>query len=145
MEELLALDTLEKKLITMYIDSPGGYMEQGFAIIDVMRGLRSKLQTIICGEACSMATFIALHGKIRLMTGHAHWMGHEMSRESCDYYSKEKYRFAYEERVWLQLRQMYVEKTKLTEKDMYIIDHGELWLNAKQCLDKGIVDKVLGG
>jgi len=144
MEELLALDTLEKKLITMYIDSPGGYMEQGFAIMDVMIGLRSKIQTIICGECCSMATFIALTGKKKLMTANAHWMGHEMSRSSEDYYSKEKYRFEYEEKVWLQLRKFYMDKTKLTKDDMYKIDHHELWLDANQCLQKGIIDEILG-
>ena len=118
-------------------------MEQGFAIIDIMRGLRSKIQTVICGECCSMATFVALAGNIRLMTSNAHWMGHEMSRYSMDYYSKEKYRFEYEERIWLGLRKVYMEKTKLTKDDMYKIDHHELWLDAKQCLEKGIVDKVL--
>jgi ATP-dependent protease ClpP protease subunit len=92
-----------------------------------------------------MATFVALAGKKRLITSNGYWMGHEMSRWAADYYSKEKYRFEYEEKAWLKLRQIYMTQTKLTKKDMYKVDHHELWLDAKQCLEKGIVDEVLGG
>ncbi len=90
-----------------------------------------------------MATFIALCGTKRYMTKNAYWMGHEMRATVSDYYSKMKYRFAYEEESWLRLAKMYESKTKLTKKDIETIKYGELWLDAKQCLKKGIVDKII--
>jgi len=143
-ESLMALDCLKKAPIMMRINSIGGHIDQGLAIIDTINMLRSPVHTAICGEACSMATLVALYGKKRLMTQNSAWMGHEMSRWGYDYYSKEKYRFKHEEEVWLEMRKMYEAKTKLTKKDMKLIDHGELWLTAQQCLEKGIIDRIGG-
>jgi len=33
--------------------------------------------------------------------------------------------------------------TKLTKRDLIKIATGELWLSAKECLEKGIVDKII--
>jgi len=142
-KEMLALDAEEKSLIRMFIHSPGGYMSDGFAILDTMDGLRSPVHTIIVGECCSMATFIALNGTKRFITKNSYWMGHEMHQWLQDYYTKLKDRFHYEEDVWAKLMKMYRENTKLTKEDMEKIRNGELWLNAEQCVQKGIVDKIL--
>ena len=143
-KDLLALDKVKKAPIYLHINSPGGELSQGLAIIDTMRGLRSPITTIITGEACSMATFVALYGKHRLMTSNSFWMGHEMQHDVSDYYTKTKYRFEYQEGLWIKLRDVYRNRTKLTPEDINVIEKGELWLDANQCLKKGIVDKVLG-
>jgi ATP-dependent Clp protease protease subunit len=143
-ENLMALDCLKKAPILLKINCPGGAMEHGIAILDTMDSLRSPIHTVVCGEASSMATFIAMNGRKRLMTRNSHMMFHEMHRESSDYYSKEKYRFKYEERLWLGLRQLYITKTKFTKEDIAIIDAGELWLDAQECLKKGIIDAISG-
>jgi len=142
--DLIAMDQLSKSDIKIHINCPGGDITQGLAIVDTLRGCRSAVNTIICGECASMATFIALQGKKRYMTSNSFWMGHEMAHGHYDYYSKKKWRDKYEVQLWKSLRSVYTQKTKLTKKDMEIVDHGELWLGAEQCLEKGIIDKILG-
>jgi ATP-dependent protease ClpP protease subunit len=140
----MALDCIKKGPILMKINCPGGSIEDGLSIIDTMNELRSNVHTEVCGTAASMATAIALAGDKRLITANSHMMFHEMARYCADYYSKEKHRFKFEEKLWLSMRQFYIRKTKFTSADMSLIDTGELWLSAKECLAKGIVDDVVG-
>lgn len=143
MEELLAMDLKEKNWITLYINSPGGDFTSGLAIIDTIEGLRSPLRTVIIGEACSLATVVALFGKKRYITKNSYWMGHEMWHIIGDYYSKTKHRFKQHRKVWDDIKDMYKKRTRLTKKDIELIENGELWLNAQECKKKGVVHDVL--
>lgn len=62
--ELLYLDSLEKKDIYLYINSPGGSITSGMAIYDTMNYIKSDVSTICIGIAASMAAFLLSCGKI---------------------------------------------------------------------------------
>ena len=47
-----------KKAITMYINSPGGSVTDGFAIYDVIHQIKCPVNTICIGMAASMAAFL---------------------------------------------------------------------------------------
>ncbi len=61
--ELLYLDSLEKKEIFLYINSPGGSITSGMAIYDTMNYIGSDVTTICVGLAASMAAFLLSCGK----------------------------------------------------------------------------------
>lgn len=56
--ELLYLDSIEKKDIFLYINSPGGSITSGMAIYDTMNYIKSDVSTICVGLAASMAAFL---------------------------------------------------------------------------------------
>ena len=59
--QLIALDTRDSsKPIRVYINSPGGSVDAGFAIYDVMRFVKSPVHSISIGLAASAATVILL-------------------------------------------------------------------------------------
>jgi len=61
--KLLELDRDRKRrLITIYINSPGGFTGDGWALVDVMEKCRCPIKTIGIGEICSMALPILLAG-----------------------------------------------------------------------------------
>ena len=60
--ELLYLDSIEKKDIQLYINSPGGKITSGMAIYDTMNYINSDVSTICVGLAASMAAFLLLSG-----------------------------------------------------------------------------------
>ena len=61
--QLLFLESQDsKKDITLYINSPGGLITAGMAIYDTMQSVRSNIQTIIVGQACSMGSLLATAG-----------------------------------------------------------------------------------
>lgn len=57
----LAADDPEKD-ISLYINSPGGYVHAGLAIYDTMQYIRSEIQTICMGMSASMAAVLLSAG-----------------------------------------------------------------------------------
>ena len=142
---LTALDIYDTKApITLWINSPGGSVYDGFAIIDTMLGLNSSVVTIITGKAFSMAGIISIFGDKRAMTKNSMWMAHDVASWNADYVTKMKARFKNTEKLQSKVFQMLRDKTKLTEKDLEIARHEELWLDSDECLQKGIVDLIVG-
>ncbi len=60
--ELLYLDSLNKKDIYLYINSPGGSITSGMAIYDTMNYIKSDVITICIGECASMGAFLLANG-----------------------------------------------------------------------------------
>lgn len=56
--ELLYLDSLNHEDIYLYINSPGGSITSGMAIMDTMNFIKSNVRTICLGMAASMAAFL---------------------------------------------------------------------------------------
>ena len=78
--QLLFLDAQDnKKDIYMYINTPGGSVSAGLAIVDTMNFIKSPVQTIVMGVAASMGTVIASSGTKgkRFMLPNAEYMIHQ--------------------------------------------------------------------
>jgi len=60
--QLLYLDSIGKKDITMYVNSPGGSVTAGMAVFDTMRYVKSDVSTVCVGLAASMGAFILASG-----------------------------------------------------------------------------------
>lgn len=62
--QLLFLDAQDsEKDIYLYINSPGGVITSGLAILDTMNFIKSDVQTIAIGMAASMASVLLAGGK----------------------------------------------------------------------------------
>ena len=61
--ELLYLDSINNSDIDIYINSPGGSVTSGLAIIDTMNYIKSDVRTIVTGIAASMAAIILASGE----------------------------------------------------------------------------------
>ena len=60
--ELLCLDSMSNDDIKIYINSPGGSVNDGLAIYDTMNFIKSDVSTICVGEASSMGAIILMNG-----------------------------------------------------------------------------------
>ena len=77
--QLLYLDSLSKDEISIYINSYGGSVYDGLAIIDVMGFIDSPIKTVVLGKAMSMGALIFICGDKRQMTKRSTIMFHEIS------------------------------------------------------------------
>lgn len=66
-----------EKEITIYINSPGGSVADGLALIDTMAALRCPIRTVCMGTAASMAALIFVSGNERDIMPHARVMIHD--------------------------------------------------------------------
>ena len=60
--QLLLLDSKDNKRITVYINSPGGSVTAGMAIIDTMNYIKSEVMTVCVGCAASMGALLLASG-----------------------------------------------------------------------------------
>jgi len=142
-KQLLSLDALSNKPITMMINSGGGSVSDGFAIIDTMNGIKAPVVTCITGAACSMAGLISIAGEVKVMTTNSVWMAHDVATANHDYVTKYLARAANVEELQRRIFTYLSSKTKLTPADLAKAKNEELWLYAEDARKKGIVDDFI--
>ena len=142
-ERLMTLNSMSHEPILLWINSGGGSVSDGFAIIDAMRGLQGDIYTIINGRACSMAGLIAISGNKRYMTEHSIFLAHDMYAGVEDYSTKIADRADFFKEEQKKLFGYLGKHTKLSKAELERARNGELWLYPSDCLKKGIVDIIL--
>ena len=64
-------------LITLFINSPGGSVDSGMALYDVMQAVSCPIRTVCVGLAASMAALLFVSGSRRDMLPHSRIMIHD--------------------------------------------------------------------
>jgi len=143
-KEIFVLDALNHEPIKLYINSQGGSVSAGFSLINTIKLIKSPVYTIVTGEACSMAGLISIAGKQRFMTKNTFWMTHDMRGGiEGDYSGKVEHRAEAIKKMWKMIENHLKTHTKLSDKELETARNGELWLSPEECLEKGIINKIL--
>lgn len=143
-QKLLALSEINSKPILLYINSPGGTVADGFAIIDCMQNNRSPIITMILGRACSMAGLVSIAGDRRLIVPHGMWMSHNLTAGVYGNVKTIEDRTEHYKNLQQTLNYFLKRHTKLTDNEIKKAVEGELWLDPEDCIKKGIVDEICG-
>lgn len=144
--QLLFLDSEDsKEKIQMWINSPGGSVTAGFAILDAMRFIRSPVETVCIGQACSMAAVLLASGTgKRVANPHSRIMIHQVSAGAGGQATDMEIQVREVLRLKAELNQIVAEATKkpveVVAKDM----ERDYYMTAKEAADYGIVDLVVG-
>lgn len=143
--QLLYLDSLNHNPIRIYINSPGGSVIDGLAIIDTINFIKSPVYTICIGLAASMGAVLLSCGEKghRMVLPHSRVMIHQVSGFAGGSLADMK---------------IDLEQTKRCEQDIYHILANNLdksydeivtlcdrnnWFIGQEAIDLGIADKVL--
>ncbi|HEY9315796.1 head maturation protease, ClpP-related [Williamsia sp.] len=137
--DLAALDTTE---ITVRINSPGGNVFEGIAILNALRGHKAKITTVIDGLAASAASFIAMAGDEIVMGRNSEMMIHDASG-ICIGNAKEMADMTTNlERVSANIASIYAERTGGTEDEWRAAMLAETWYSADEAVAAGLADRV---
>ena len=134
------------KFITLIINSPGGYVTDGFALIDIMHGSRIPIHTIGIGMIASMGLQIFLAGEKehRILTTNCMILSHQFAGGS---WGKEHELVAGRtqmDNISEMVMRHYKRTTGLTEAVIKekLLPPQDIWLTAKQAKELGICDVV---
>jgi ATP-dependent Clp protease, protease subunit len=143
--QLLFLDNLEIKDITLHVDSPGGSVKSGLSIVDIMNYVKSDITTINTGMAASMGSILlgaGTKGK-RFTLNFSRVMLHQVSSGAQGTIQDIEISLAearkYNE-VLFGLLGQYTDKDPAQVK---IDADRDLWLNAEEAKAYGIVDDII--
>ena len=131
--------------IEIWINTPGGAIEEEFGLYDVIRGLKSQITTVGFGMVCSAGVLLLAAGDKRVALSNCWMMSHDFGTwHDGEGYAVED-RMAAEKRMrkrWAELLAGHTEKTAEWWLSEHKARHRELWLNANQMLAHGIIDEI---
>lgn len=130
--------------IELHIHSAGGDLFSGFAAIDTIESLKSPIHTYVQGSVASAASLISTCGSERFMYKNSLMLIHQIST-SMVYGKYHEFLDEIENQNMLmdKVKQIYVDKTNLTEEQLDEMLQHDLWLTADQCLEYGLIDKII--
>ena len=146
--QLLFLESQDAaKDITLYINSPGGLVTAGMAIYDTMQYVKSDIQTIVVGQACSMGSLLASAGTKgkRYMLPHARHMIHQPLGGASGQASDIQIRANEIIRIKKELTEAYVKHNSKgkTYEDFESAMDRDNFMTSKEALDFGLVDEII--
>ena len=143
--ELLYLDSLNHDDISLYINSPGGSITSGMAIMDTMNFIKSDVSTICIGMAASMAAFLLSCGKRgkRCCLENSEVMIHQPLGGAQGQATEIK--IAAERIIKLKnkLNRMLSKNTGQKLEKVELDTERDYFLDAHEALEYGIIDKIL--
>jgi ATP-dependent Clp protease protease subunit len=139
----LQLFSLTKDPIYMYINSPGGCLASGYAIIDQMLSCRGPVYTIVRGQAHSMGAIISIFGTKgkRYATPNSSMMLHSVIIQSgMESLDKHNSMIKYVNDDYLEKMKAMARRTKLTNKQLLSMMEETKWMSPKTATRMGIID-----
>ena len=143
--QLMYLDSVEKRDITMHVDSPGGSVKSGLSMVDVMRYINSDVATINTGMAASMGSILLSSGTKgkRSSLNFSKVMIHQVSSGAQGHVADNRISQMESEKYNYILFKMLAENSG---KDFqYVLDAArrDKWLNSQEALDFGFIDEII--
>lgn len=148
-KNLMILEGMSDDPITIIMNNIGGDVNHGLAIYDAIKNSHHDITIKAFGSAMSMGSIILQAADHRIMSPNASQMLH-YGTWAFDGHAKTGQKIAKEnERQDQWMEQMYLEKILEKHPDYTIaklkkiLDH-DTFLNAREAVDLGLADKILG-
>ncbi len=144
---LLFLDALDsKKEINLFVNSPGGSVVSGLALLDVMKMISAPVNTICMGLAASMGSMILSHGTKgkRKIFENGRVMIHQPSIGKIE-----------GQAIELEITAQQIVKTRRILAEILAKNCGQkvdkilkdfdrdYWMDANEAIEYGIVDEII--
>ena len=144
--QLLILDSEDEKTpIYMYIDSPGGDVDAGFAIFDMIRFINAPVYLIGMGLIASAATLVllAVDKEFRIGLPNSRYLIHQplggMRGVATDIeiYAKDM------EKIRAKLNKLISEQTGTSLEQVTKDTDRDFWLDSDEAVKYGLISKII--
>ena len=134
----------ERKPIKLMIDSNGGSLSDTFTIVDAIKLSKTPIEAYVIGCAYSGGFFITIASPKRYGYKHSSYVFHEGSVGNGGTSGQfENFAAFYKKQLSL-LKDLVIENTKITEEEYEKIKRDDIWYDAYEALEHGIIDEILG-
>ncbi len=134
-----------EKDISLYINSPGGSVTDGFAIYDTMQYIKCDVSTICVGMAASMGAFLLSSGAKgkRICLPNAEVMIHQPSGQTQGQAAEIEIAANHIIQTKQKLNEILASNCGKTVEEVAADTDRDNWLTAQEALEYGLVDKVI--
>lgn len=142
--ELLYLTSVDsEKEISLYINSPGGSVSAGMAIIDTMRNIPNSVTTICIGMCASMGAYILSQGDKRYILPNAEVMIHQPLGGTQGQATDMKIACQHIEKTKEKLIKDLSDSTGQPIEKIRADVERDYWMDAQEALEYGIIDEII--
>ena len=143
--QLLYLNSVDGRDISLLINSPGGSVIDGLAVIDTINYIDAKVSTICVGMAASMGAVLLSCGAKdnRFVLPHSRVMIHQVSSAMKGTFSDMKIEFEQTERCKKDIYAILAENMGKTYEEVEALCDRNNWFIGQEAVELGIVDGVL--
>lgn len=127
----------------LHINSNGGSVFDALAAVDYIRNTKAPIVSVIDGCAASAATIMSVVADKKLINKHAYMLIHQLSSWCFGKYEELVDDMKNNDELMKRIKEIYRENTKIPEKKLKEILKRDLWLDAKTCLEFGLVDEII--
>ena len=144
-KNLLALENISGAPIKIHIHSPGGLVEAGWGVYDIMLHSRCEIVGIGWGVCASMAALILQGCDKRILAPNCTFMLHEGSDSLHDTSARNPMAYGLEAKRHLILMYEILERNSFLSINQLeqLISHIDLFLTPKEVVALGLADKIL--
>ena len=129
--------------IYLHIQSYGGSIFAGLAGMDEIIKSVVPVYTMVDGCCASAATFLSICGKKRFINRHAYMLIHQLSSFMWGKYEEFKDEMKNLNKLMSMIKEIYGEYTNVPTKKLEGILKHDLWFNAEECKEYGMVDEII--
>ena len=145
--QFLFLESQGNEDITFFINSPGGVVTAGMAILDTMQFIKPDVCTVVMGQACSMGSLLATAGAPgkRKMLPNARHMIHQPSGGAGGQATDMEIQVKEILKMKQNLTQLYVDHNSKgkTFEEFYTAMERDNFMSAQEALDFGLIDEII--
>ena len=144
--QLLFLDSVEKKDITLYINSPGGSVLCGLGIVDLMNYVSSDIVTTNIGMCASMGSVILSSGTKgkRSSLIYSKVMTHQVSHGTQGNVQDTRINQMEAEKYNYILFKMLADNCGKTIDEVLEFSRRDRWYTSDESMNFGLIDEVIG-
>ena len=138
------IPTAERKPIRIYINSPGGDVTDGFAIVSAIKSSKTPIYTINIGQWSSAAFLIGISGHKRFSLPYATFLMHDGSTLMFGSTNKAQDRMEFEKRFEAEVVKKHVlERSNMKPTEYDALIRVEYYMLPEDTLEHGFIDKII--
>lgn len=141
--QLLFLNSVNNKEISIYINSPGGEVYAGLGIYDTMQYIKCPIKTICTGMAASMAAVLLAAGDVRCALPHSKIMIHQPSGFAGGQSSDIEIEAKEMAKTKKDLYELLSKHTGQTYDKIYKDCDRDYWMTSEEAKNYGLIDNIL--
>ena len=134
----------ERRPIRLYINSPGGELTEGFALVSAIEMSKTPVYTINVGQWSSMAFLIGITGHKRFSLPYMTFLMHDGTSGAFGSASKVQDQMKFEERFENEVVKEHVLRhSTMTSRDYKLLERKELYMLPNDAKEYGFIDEIV--
>lgn len=134
----------ERQPIRLYINSPGGDVTLGFAIINAIKISKTPVYTVNVGQWSSMAFLIGICGHRRFSLPDMTFLMHDGSLFASGSTNKAQDKMKFDQRYESEVIKAHVLRhSKMTSSEYDALSRVEYYMLPKDALEHGFIDEIV--